>query len=224
MALRYYVKKAESADPLLLDDHNAVAAFLTQDEEYRGEIYVYNDEDQKQEVSSFVAVYIIHYDKNTAAVELLTPNNKGVTNYFSFDYLKPITKPVEDALTLLAKIKLLDELQKLNDEKINRIIDKYYASAAQQPDQLNLDMHLSLVNKALKDIHHLTSKSQQFKLFRSSKVDATQKTIHQAVHKAFKNIHPDYRFSMKNASDIMKDIQKNMQNASQVSRRRFFRR
>lgn len=172
MSAHYYVVKLDIASDL--DDVESLALFFKESKLRSGELFV-------KDISGVK----IKYNIKTGNVKMVGVDNpQNVTNFFSSEAFQNYTQPIADAICLLAKIRLLINLDNFKETEISNLIHKnHFNSKTQKLTNLNLPA----IDKTLGQIQRyigLTYKSSEknevlialYKVFKTHLIDTIKST------------------------------------------------
>lgn len=181
MAARYYLKECNA-----FADLESIIEFLSQ--QHQGELFIEG-----------ISGIKIQYDTYTGHVHLVSIEEFNVTNFFSPYISQLLTKPITDAILLLAKMDLILQLDELADAEISSYVRKnHYAKNSTKLINLN---HL-IMNKTLGQIIKHCEARGFLGLRKMNEQTKIQKAIYQVLaHIDYKKIN-----SREMVSSIMKQI------------------
>ena len=218
MVPQYYVDiiDAEKAHRRMLESPQSILEFIDSNPE-QGRIFVYLLQEPSinfdgQDISPH---YVLDYNKHTGELNLLDPKEPGgITNYYT---LEPITQPVQEIITLLARAEFLIRLHAMKDEKISNAIQQKYLEREEKNKSINY--HISLVSDALKEVHAITKKHKPkavpkplLKFFKQKEPNL----LYNSIHAAIDEIYRAERLSFNQVHELIKKIQLSIESKNKV--------
>lgn len=194
----YYVRQADEKGEMqrhYLARIEDIAAYMFHDGKAEGELFLDKYEGLK-----------LHYNTETGDVNVMPVESLAHINVvYSPEAFQTVIIPVQEAINLLAKTQLLQQLVEF-DETIRNIL--------REPDLQNAaDAKLSLVTveKILKRIERFVAPVNDrffMRLFsRENAVSGSEVSAHQAIYTALQSVTLDAVNSMRQVNELMQKIQ-----------------
>lgn len=210
MGISFHASDSPSQGELI--DAQSLVAYI-ENNEGEGELYVrefssrqikYATQIDGDLAGSIMGMKVL-FDTNTGKVCLksITPT-PGVQESFSEENFNYITQPVRDAITLHARIFLLEQLDGLNDPDISKLIRKNHFDLNKSQHKCTVHLSMAEVEKTFFQILTEIKRawSSLLHLFKPGQRSFNQKVIYDSL-----NEHGIENITCKtNANEIMADI------------------